>query len=361
MRTLRRLSSKEFGVALKELQNSSAGVVYSFAAETEPTKRWYDRWRSDVILAYGHGLEALHVHPYFVDVTSFCRQAFDGTLPALTCAFNLNAGLTPITHWAVMPAVAAWCGVPPLPVTADVLIVGERKDTANLLAASCGLCVPTGYRWSDLASLPSDAELIVKPRDLGGSVGMEKLSAGALLAREPNDRPTVIQEFVHGLDLTVPIIFQPRTGRHRAVAGVLYLPDAEDPFSWIHDEKSKTGGCGYRKLVVALPPWLEEVATNFASVAELGAYSRLDLRIRTRSLNPLDPTFWRGDLLFLEVNPLPTLRRDINLLNVVASDLFQSVFCEELEAVQEVVGSQPSDLSMALVLALAMTTIEGAA
>ena len=362
MRKLRSLSLREFGAALRELEGSSAGVVYSFAAEASATKLWYDQWRSDVISAYGFALEALRIHPYFVDVTSFCRQAFDGTLPPLRCVFNLNAGVTPITHWAMMPAVAAWHGIPPLPVAADVLIVGERKDTATMLAASCGLPVPTNYSWSDVCGLPGDTQLIVKPRDLGGSVGMEKVNAASLQARglEPH-QPVVMQEFVSGLDLTVPIVFQPSTGRHRAVAGVVYLPDVDDPFSWVHDEQSKKGGVKYRKEVIPIPGWLEEKSAAFAATAELGAYSRLDLRIRTQCLDPADPAIWRGDIVFLEVNPLPTLRRDINFLNVVASDLFAAVFGEEYRIVREFVGGRPAEWPLALVLALAMTTIEGAA
>jgi hypothetical protein len=262
----------------------------------------------------------------------------------------------------MMPAVSAWCGIPPLPVEADVLIVGERKDTAALLAASCGFASPPTYRFDDLHDLPSTLELVVKPRDLGGSVGLAKSSAHKLLqAGRADDQTMIIQEFVAGLDLTVPIVFQPSTGRHRAVAGILYIPETEEPLGWMHTEETKISNRGYRKLVVPLPGWLEEKAGVYATAAELGAYSRLDLRIRARSTNPSAPGFWNEEVLFLEVNPLPTLRHNINFLNVVASNLFRAAFDEEFRVIDETLRIRSSDLPLSLVLAISICTLDGGA
>jgi hypothetical protein len=336
-------------------------VVYSFRAETTPRKLWYDQWRSDVIAAYGAALEILGVHPYFCDVTTFCRQALARQLPDLVAAFNLNAGIAPIAHWAFMPAVSAWCDVPPLPTSADVLIVGERKDTASLMARELGLTVPTTYDAGAIASIPGETELVAKPRDLGGSVGIFRMTALDLTSGKVQLQPgSLVQEFVSGLDLTVPVVFQPSTGRHRAVAGVLYIPSGDDPFGWIHDERTKLSRNGYDKVVIPIPSALEDRICRYAAHAELGPYSRLDMRVATQCLDPASQGFCVEDAYFLEVNPMPTLRRGINFLDVVASATFREAFETEYRAVEGVVGPEAeTDLvALAVVLAIALVTID---
>jgi hypothetical protein len=353
----RRQSPSEFESELARLKGRSAAVVYSFSPEATATKLWYDQWRSAVISAYGSALETLGIHPYYLDVTSFCRQALARDLPDMICAFNLNAGVTPITHWAVVPAVAAWCGIPPLPAEADVLLMGERKDIANLVAASCGFHVPTTYSKAEAERLADLSDLVVKPRDLGGSVGLRRTNPRDLEATSPEEI-SIIQEFVPGVDLTVPIVFQPTQGRYRAVAGVVYRPLQEHPLQWMHDQASKLDGTGYVKQIVEVPPELEERFVAFAAAAQLGPYSRLDLRLRAKSPDPDEAGFWTQEIAFMEVNPLPTLRQGINFLNVVASDPFRTAFRSEFEVLEGLVGAGANDLSLTLVLACALATLD---
>lgn len=357
MRTLPALDTTAFRTALAALSGTSAAIVYSFRAQETPQRIWYDQWRSDVIAAYGSALEALGVEPYYVDVASFCRQAFEDALPDLHCVFNLNAGIAPITHWALVPSVAAWCGLRPLPAEADVLIVGERKDTAALIAQSCGLQIPLEFRLEDVSGLAPERLLIVKPRDLGGSVGVRRVSAAELSTEVPPPSGAIIQELVRGFDLTVPLVFQPSAGSHRAVCGVVYEVEDAHRGDWIHDERSKRSGRGYRKRVIPLPPSLEARLGRFAEAAELGPYARIDLRIAAESDALGSPQFWEAEPYFLEVNPLPTLRKGINFLNVVASEHFTDAFASELAAVRAVAAGRESDIPLALVLAIAMATL----
>jgi hypothetical protein len=300
------------------------------------------------------GLETLGVHPYYLDVESFCRQALAKELPPLIGAFNLNAGITPIHHWCVVPAVAAWCDIEPFPVHADVLIAGERKDLASLIAQSVGLRCPADYDSARLAALRPEHDVVLKPRDLGGSVGVERLPASEALARLGQDRTLIVQDFVPGFDVTVPVVFQPTSGSHRAPACVLYMPDGPDRLNWIHDRTTKISSEGYRKLVVELPAAVETRISNFAATAQLGAYSRVDLRIAATTPEYENPTFWDAEIAFLEVNPLPTLRHGINFLNVVASDPFQRAFAAEVETLRAVLDVVDRDISMELVLAITM-------
>jgi hypothetical protein len=229
------------------------------------------------------------------------------------------------------------------------------------MARELGLTVPTTYDAGAIASIPGETELVAKPRDLGGSVGIFRMTALDLTSGKVQLQPgSLVQEFVSGLDLTVPVVFQPSTGRHRAVAGVLYIPSGDDPFGWIHDERTKLSMSGVPAnsvferrrdgdddLVVSVP-------------AELGPYSRLDMRVATQCLDPASQGFCVEDAYFLEVNPMPTLRRGINFLDVVASATFREAFETEYRAVEGVVGPEAeTDLvALAVVLAIALVTID---
>ena len=347
-------SAKQFREQITSLRGKSAAVVYGFAPAGRFTQIWYDQWRSSVISSYGGALEELGLHPYFVDAATFARQALDGSLPEVVCAFNLNAGITPIHHWSMVPSVASWCGIKPFPAEADVLIVGERKDTASLLARECGFAVPKTFHKDQLRSISPDMPVIRKPRDLGGSVGLVRSTAGELAADDSIQLTDIIQEFVRGFDLTIPVVWQPTLGGHRCVAGVMYLPE-DNSIDWYHSAETKESGQGYLKRVIPIPAKLERMLVGFAKRIELGPYARIDIRVQCDSdaLNEID---WKAaDPIFIEVNPLPTLRHGINFLNVVGHEIFQTAFKSEAGELAEVLRHSPS--AHAFVLACALATL----
>lgn len=346
--------SLQFRELIASLRDVPAAVVYGFAPAGKFTQLWYDQWRSSVISSYGSALEELGVHPYFIDATSFARQALDGSLPKVVCAFNLNAGITPIHHWSMVPSVASWCGIKPFPSEADVLIVGERKDTASLIAQECGFSVPKSYRKHQLQTLDPDEPVVLKPRDLGGSVGLIRSTAGELATGESVQHTDIIQEFIFGFDLTIPVVWQPTTGKHRCVGGVMYVPENNSQ-DWYHSTHTKRSGQGYSKRIVVIPSRLESLLAVFAKRIELGPYARIDLRIRC-NLDAVGNIDWKtAEPFFIEVNPLPTLRAGINFLNVVAHEIFQSAFENEIRGLTEVLGNPPS--AHACVLACALATL----
>ena len=307
----RPVPADEFSRRISTLRGQAAAVVYSFEGSKSFHRIWYDQWRSGVISSYGHALEELGLQPYFVEVKDFALQALASNLPNVVCAFNLNAGITPISNWALVPSVASWTGIPIFPANADVLIVGERKDTAALLAKRAGLNIPRTYSPAELQVLENDHSLIVKPRDLGGSVGVRRVTASDVRNGRIDIEPTsIVQDFVRGFDFTIPIVWQPTQGRHRAPAGILYTPTEEKGEDWFHSELTKQQGEGYKKRVIPISEDIETEIRRFADLAELGPYARVDFRwennfeCTTKSEIRID----REELIFIEVNPLPTLR-----------------------------------------------------
>lgn len=348
------LSKGQFRERIASFQDRSAAVVYGFSPSGKFTQVWYDQWRSAVISSYGAALEELGLHPYFVDAASFARQALDGSLPKVACAFNLNAGITPIHHWSMVPSVASWCGITPFPSDADVLIVGERKDTATLIAQDCGLAVPRSFSKDDLPAQKPDEVVVLKPRDLGGSVGIRRHTISEL-AEDPSLQDTdIIQQFVPGFDLTIPVVWQPTQGRHRCVAGVMYVPDNNSP-KWFHSAATKQSGQGYTKTVVPIPSELEAMLVRFAKRIELGPYSRIDLRVQYEPQAYGMVDWSTAKPFFIEVNPLPTLREGINFLNVVEHNTFRAAFDEEIGELYAKLGRTPS--AHAVVLACALATL----
>jgi hypothetical protein len=103
-----------FNDFLSEIHKLKVGIVYSYEARTHPNLLWYDKWHTDVISAYGSALEFLGIAPYYTDVQSFCQLSFSKQLPILNCVFNLNAGITPISNWGLVPSVALWNNIPVL-------------------------------------------------------------------------------------------------------------------------------------------------------------------------------------------------------------------------------------------------------
>lgn len=351
----RALSSAEIGEKIRLLRGRAAGVIYGFRGAGEFNRIWYDQWGSAVISSYGHALEDLGLQPFFCDVETFGKLAFNGSLPDLICTFNLNAGVTPITHWNVVPAISQWFDIPAMPASADVLTVCERKDTASLIAAKSNLVIAKTFTVEEVEALPTAFPLIVKPRDLGGSVGIQKVSAFDIHSQKTRIGPTaVIQEFIAGYDLTVPIVWQPSTNEYRCPAGVLYIPEDRINQNWWHNENSKSSGKGYTKQIVPIPKWIERDIQSFAGNCQLGPYARIDFRMIPRQSEFSIDDLERAEFRFIEVNPLPTLRQEINFLNVVESPIFQSNFKTELDAVGAELSSKVSPHALVLACALCL-------
>lgn len=116
-------------------------------------------------MSYGEALERLGAVPYYCDIDTFIDQIANGKLNDCEAVVSLNAGVRPVSHFALVPAVAQWLRKPIIPCTADTIIAGERKDLGNALASKAGLQVPRVYGPHEFAEAQAEPLLIVKPRD----------------------------------------------------------------------------------------------------------------------------------------------------------------------------------------------------
>ena len=302
---------KEFSEFLGNLPGRTAAIVYSFAPAKRPKELWYDRWQTEVLSFYGQAIQGLGVEPYFMDVDSFCERAIAGRLPDLDFVINLNAGVRPISNWALVPAVASWCDIAILPCEADIIIAGERKDLSNLVAEKMGLRIPHTYTAASLASLPPETQVIAKPRDLGGSEGIEIRPKKTL---EPK-RDYIYQEVIAGYDITLPVLYDPVLGSIQPLPAVAYRPANDDP-RWFHSRESKIQGVGYQKKIVDLAEEHKAALISFAEEFGIITYCRLDLRVAAGSwAEAFEVRDEPPPIYFIEINPMPTLRRNINFIS----------------------------------------------
>jgi D-alanine-D-alanine ligase-like ATP-grasp enzyme len=296
---------------LNDLRGRCVALVYAFPKVTDPPNRWYDRWKSRVIMSYGEALERLGVKPYYCDVDTFIDQASSGRLPECDAAISLNAGVRPVAHFALIPAVAQWFQIPIIPCTADVIMAGERKDLGNAIAGRAGLWVPKTYLPDDIACARNEGALIVKPRDLGGSYGLKRID-GTAITEGDFSGGKVVQQFVTGYDVTIPVFMDAATGSLAVTDATIYLPSGADPTQWIYDRDAKeayVGGTGLptvTRIQIPLSLCAERKIRTFSKMIGVDCFARVDFRLAVDSIEGL--TCVRADqLAFIEINPMPTV------------------------------------------------------
>ncbi len=348
--------SKEesYSIFLNSLKDMSVGLVYSFAPKKTLKAIWYDKWQTDVISSYGRAIECLGASPFYIDVDTFCRLAFSDSLPILNCIFNLNAGITPISNWALVPSVACWKRIPIIPCDADTIILGERKDLSFLLAKNSGFQIPRTY---DSQSSVGQGNIIVKPRDLGGSVGIKIINLREQIDLEEHGK-YIYQEFIPGFDLTVPVLFNPITDKLFAFPGILYLPECEEPWNWIHSEQSKIDFKGYKKVTVELPDTFKYSILKLAVDFGIDSYCRFDFRVKSENMVDVEMLFNdEMKLYFMEINPMPTLRFGINYLQGIKAIKANMEMYKTYSIFYETMQNTNRDISdLAFVLSCAIFT-----
>ena len=306
---------------LQGMDNRTVGLVYAFKQCSNINDIWYDRWRTDVIAAYAGSLESIGAEPYLIDVNSFGLQAFSGTLPKLDCVFNLNAGSRPLANYALVPCIATWLGIPALPCSPVEIIVGEHKVAATMLAQASGMAVPAPYLPNEIPTSSLRPVAILKPRDLGASIGIRSIFNRDELSGVIFDAGEwVLQEFVEGYDITIPIVLDPISGDLVAMPGTLFLPNTEEPELWIYDAESKINRDQLeredrlQRIIVDIPGDQKDTLVRFAKRFGVISYCRVDMRLR--GCNSSDPVeiATKSEYIFIEINTTPMLCLSVSML-----------------------------------------------
>jgi len=196
------------------------------------------------------------------------------------------------------------------------LMLSANKPHANELMASCGFSCPASILVPALRSLEDpdlltplgDSERVVlKPAYEEASVGLrllpndiDEVSKAIMELRPHIPGPFLVQQYIHGLDVAVPIIGDPEP--HCLPALALHRLDETDNSPFVFDalHKRTKRGLEYRATTdwdAAVMGQVYDMASTAFTVLSQRDYARLDCRVDSE-----------GGCWFLEVTPNPEVR-----------------------------------------------------
>lgn len=283
---------------LHTLQGKTIGVIYTYEGEDAPGFSHYHIWKSDIISQWLMAIQQLHCRPFILDVRTFVEKSIAGTLPKLDCVINLNCGGCDLSPMALIPSICEFFKISCIPCNAVSILAGENKRISNLIAEAIGLNVPK--------TLPSHATTgFYRPLNLGSSLGTKK---GPLTGDEPNG---VYQEFIHGYDITTPIVYNPLLDNLDFLPTVLYISEDKNT-SWYLGATHKNSRCGFeRQTILDLSEELKQKYVDLVKSMDISTFCRIDARIKCSSAhelkNLLSQPLKLNDVYFIEINPMPTV------------------------------------------------------
>lgn len=290
---------------IEELKCKTIILVYSYRGEQEDGMKQYDAWKGDVITDWITAIEEIGCFPLVMDVRTFVLKAMNKSLPHTDYVVNLCNGTITLSTLGLVPATCGFLGISCIPCDASVALVGENKQYSNYIATATGLNVPKRLEVNDQSG-------IFRPIGFGSSKG---------IVRNPSKEHIKLfdsylyQEFINGYDATTPIMYNPLIEDLEVLPAVVYFPSNKDS-NWFLGEQEKAQHKGYEKMCLNLSVEAKDAYINMAKALLINTYCRIDARIKCDSIDELickkEQPINRSDLYFLEINPMPTIKKNIN-------------------------------------------------
>lgn len=297
------MEKEKYKEIVHALFGKTIAIIYIFEGETALGYEHYETWKSDVISSWMFAVEELHGLPLIMDIRTFVQKAMNKSLPKIDYVINLNNGTKIISTLGVVPSICSFLNIPCIPCNTTTIVCGEHKKLSNIIAEKVGLNVPK--------SLPiSDNSGIVRPIGLGSSLGVKRGSGNIMSNNE-----FIYQEFIKGFDITTPILFNPMTSKLEVLPAVLYFPNKAN-VEWFLGEDEKRLHQGYIKQTTHLSLKAKKTYLTLASEMGISSYCRIDARLYCESSDELSALLNSEiplhKLYFLEINPMPTIKNNIN-------------------------------------------------
>jgi D-alanine-D-alanine ligase len=228
---------------------------------------------------------------------------------------------------ARVPAVLEMLGIPYTGSDPLTLALTLDKDCAKRLVRSAGVAVPAGFVLDETGAVPTDGAVrgrasfpfpwILKPAWEGSSKGIRghglvdgpaQLADLAGSLRRDHCQPVLVEEFIHGDELTVGVL----GNNPPQILGVMRVLPRERTGRFVYSLEVKRD---WQRLVrYECPAALDPRGTEVVRQAALDVFrvvgcrdvARIDFRLRD------------GVPYFLEVNPLPGLNPESSDLVIMA-------------------------------------------
>lgn len=297
------MNTKLYKEKLTSLLGKTIAVVYIFEGDDAPGYTHYEAWKADVISTWMFAIEELHGLPLIMDIRTFVQKAMNKSLPYIDFVINLNNGTTSISTLGLVPSVCSFLNIPCIPCNTVTIVTGEHKKISNAIAQNVGLNVPKTLKETDEFG-------ITRPIGLGSSLGVKKGFDNSLPENE-----YLYQEFIKGFDVTTPILYNPLTDKMEILPAILYTPDIID-VNWFLSENKKALHKGYSKKSVSLSENAKRSYSDMVKAMGITTYCRIDARLHCENVSDfyhlINEPLTLDDLFFLEVNPMPTIKNEIN-------------------------------------------------
>ena len=300
------MTKADFKNALHKVQGKTIAVVYIFEGEESKGSEHYDIWQSDVIAEWLTAIQQIHCRPYIMDARTFTLKAMSNTLPHIDFVLNLNNGNKILSTLGLIPSVCSFLNIPCIPCNTVSIIAGEHKGIANYIASAAQLNLPK--------FIPNSSEGIFRPFNFGSSRGVVR-------AKENNNPAEgLYQEFIKGYDITTPIVYNPFSENLQVLPTVMYYSEDRD-IEWFFNEEVKEKRGGYKKRILQLDNSAEEKYIEMAKRLGITSYCRIDARIKCDSAEEWEELcsapIPAEKIYFIEINPMPTLKQNINIHNSI--------------------------------------------
>ncbi len=235
--------------------------------------------------------------------------------------FNVAEGTIGSSREAFYPGLYEQLGIPFTGGNASLLHLNLDKNLAKTVLASRGIRVPQGVLvTSKEHPIPENLQypLMIKPNKEGSSKGITQESVvedreaarkrvDALLDRYPAG--LVVEEFIHGKELSVPIL-ESFPGQVLEIVEHTFDLDRTGGKFNVYDYDMKQGGAGAEAVQVLCP-----ASTTKAEAAKVMDMARRVFEVMTcPDLGRVDIRLHEnGEPFFIELNPLPSLHPNASL------------------------------------------------
>lgn len=297
------MDKQEYKECLQNLFGKTIAVIYIFEGEDAIGYEHYESWKTDVISSWMFAIEELHCLPLIMDIRTFVQKAMNKSIPYIDYVINLNNGTKNISTLGVVPSICSFLNIPCIPCNTTTIVCGEHKRMSNIIAESIGLNVPPTLS-------PNDNTGIIRPIGLGSSLGVKRG-----FHAQVDSNAFIYQKFIKGFDITTPLLFNPFTCGLEVLPGVLYTPNKLD-IEWFLGEDEKRLHQGYRKEIAHLSKNAKQTYISLAKEMGVTTFCRIDARLYCESKDELSALLADeiplDRLYFLEINPMPTIKNNIN-------------------------------------------------
>lgn len=298
-------SFKDF---LFRIQGKTIAVVYIFENEEAKGYQHYDVWKSDVISEWLIAIQENSCRPLIMDARTFIDKSINSTLPKIDAVINLNNGNIELSTLSLIPSICSFIDIPCIPCNAVSIISGENKFISNCIAKYCGLNVPKKINQGESG--------IFRALNYGSSKGTYK-TQNATQGEEG-----FCQEFINGYDITTPLLYNPIAERLELLPTVMYYPTNKDP-EWFFNEDVKEHRSGYKKTIISIDTQVEDLYKKLANKLQIDTFCRVDARIKCEKSEEWNELIGLSvsheKVHFIEINPMPTLKKNINFYNSLNS------------------------------------------